>query len=165
MKLTLLAALSALLLNAQADPAADAIKAWDAEHRTTDFQAREQSLFEVSAEWVSKWPDSKLAWDRRRESLVGTQNHNAELWKQVDENLIRLSPPHSFATTAAHDWVVNHINVKEGEALLVPKFSIWKGNHDPACRPLPHLPMRSTMHISASKYSTRYVRLLQRTSS
>src|SRR5579871_2795099 len=139
MKLTLLAALSALLLNAQADPAADAIKAWDAEHRTTDFQAREQSLFEVSAEWVSKWPDSKLAWDRRRESLVGTQNHNAELWKQVDENLIRLSPPHSFATTAAHDWVVNHINVKEGEALLVSEIQYLEG------KPRPSLSSTSTL--------------------
>jgi thiol-disulfide isomerase/thioredoxin len=118
MKLLLLLLTAALLLQAQPDPAAEAHKAWNREHQGSDYAARAQSLFEVSAEWVAKWPDSRLAWTQRRQSLVETQNRSAELWKQVDENLIRLSPPHTFASTAAYDWVANGINVKYGEALI-----------------------------------------------
>jgi len=122
MRLNWLLTVIPLLLNAQTDPASAAVKAWAQEHRSLDYQAREQSLFAVSAEWVTKWPDSRLAWEKRRESLFGTQNQNAELWKQVDENLIRLSPPHSYETRAAYDWVAKQINVKEAEALLVSEI-------------------------------------------
>jgi len=129
----LLLVLTPFMLLAQADPAREAYQAWDAQHRETDYKARAQSLFEASAEWVAKWPDSKLAWDRRRDSLVGTQNHSPELWKQVDENLIRLSPPHTFAASAAYDWVANKINVAEGEALIASEIE-WIDN-----RPRPAL--------------------------
>ncbi len=93
-----------MLLQAQKDPAFEAYKVWDAEHPETEFNARAQSLFEVSAEWVAKWPDSKVAWEARREALLYTHSHSPELWKQVSENLIRLNPPHTEASAAAYDW-------------------------------------------------------------
>jgi peroxiredoxin len=139
MKLLLLLSLAALLLQAQRDPAVEAYKAWDLQHHDSDFRAREQSLFEASTEWVAKWPDSKAAWNWRRESLMGTQNHTPELWKQVDENLVRLSPSHTFASTAAYDWVANHINVKDGEALIASEIE-WLDN-----RPRPPLPPQPTL--------------------
>lgn len=139
MKLLLLLAMAPFLLQAQADPAAETYKAWDLQHRDLDFRAREQSLFEVSADWVAKWPDSQPAWNKRRESLLGTRNRSAELWKQVDENLIRLSPSHTFASMAAHDWVANGINVKDGEALIVSEIE-WIDS-----RPRPPLPTEPSL--------------------
>jgi thiol-disulfide isomerase/thioredoxin len=139
MKLLLLLLLPLLFLQADSDPAAEAYKAWELQHRDSDFKAREQSLFEVSAVWVAKWPDSKKAWNWRRESLVGTQNHSPELWKQVDENLIRLSPPHTFASLAAYDWVANGINVKAGEALIASEIEWLDARSRPALPPQPSL--------------------------
>jgi hypothetical protein len=52
---------SPAFLLAQTDPSYEAYKAWDHEHRASDYHSRMQSLFEVSAEWVVKWPDSKFA--------------------------------------------------------------------------------------------------------
>jgi hypothetical protein len=106
------------LLCAQADPVFEAYKAWDSEHRRSDYKARAQSLFEVSAQWVAQWPESRLAWEQRRNSLVETHSRSPELWKQVDENLIRLSSAHTFASLAAYDWVTAAVNVKQAESLL-----------------------------------------------
>jgi thiol-disulfide isomerase/thioredoxin len=139
MKLLLLLAFAPLFLNAQADPASEVFKAWNREHQGLDYAARAQSLFEASAEWVARWPDSKLAWTQRRQSLFETQNHSAELWKQVDENLVRLSPPHTFASMAAYDWVANGINVKDGEALTASEIE-WLDS-----RPRPPLPPQPTL--------------------
>jgi peroxiredoxin len=136
MKQLLLLAMAPFFLQAQADPASKAYKAWDLEHHGPDYTARAQSLFEVSTEWVAKWPDSKLAWTERRESLLQTRNRSAELWKQVDENLIRLSPPHTFASIAAYDWIANDMNVKDGEALISSEIE-WLDS-----RPRPPLPPR-----------------------
>jgi thiol-disulfide isomerase/thioredoxin len=121
----LLLALTALpwLLGAQTDPLHEAYNAWNREHPVSDYKAREQSLFEVSADWVAKWPDNQSAWRFRRESLVGTHSRSAELWKQVDENLIRLSPPHSRAGQAAYDWVTAGVNIPEAEALAISEIA------------------------------------------
>jgi len=134
MKALLLLFAFCMLLQAQKDPAYDAYKAWDAEHSGSDYGARQQSLFEVSAEWVAKWPDSKLAWDQRREALLDTHSHSAELWKQVDENLIRLSPPHTRASSVAYDWVAADVNVKEAEALVSSEIE-WRDAQSPPVRP------------------------------
>jgi hypothetical protein len=115
MKQLLLLAMAPLFLQAQADPASEAYKAWDLEHHGPDYTARAHSLFEVSAEWVAKWPDSRWAWIQRRQSLLDTQNRSAELWKQVDENLFQLSPPHTFASMAAYGWIASQINGKDGD--------------------------------------------------
>jgi peroxiredoxin len=139
MKLLLLLSLAPFALHAQPDPAADAYKAWDLQHRDSDFREREQALFEVSADWVAKWPDSRLAWTRRRESLLGTQNHSPELWKQVDKNLIRLSPAHTFASLAAYDWVANDMNVEDGEALIASEIEWLDSRSRPTLPPQPTL--------------------------
>ena len=138
MKLLLLLAMAPFLLQAQADPAAEAYKAWNRDHSGSDYVARAQSLFEVSAEWVAKWPDSQLAWNKRRESLLGTRNRSAELWKQVDENLIRINPPHTFASIAAYDWVTANVNLKDGEALVASEIE-WLDGSRPAQPPQPSL--------------------------
>ncbi len=138
MKSTLLLLLPLFLL-AQPDPALETYKAWSKQHDTSDYAARAQSLFEASAEWVAKWPDSKLAWSHRRDALVGTSNHSAELWKQVDENLIRLSPPHTFAAMAAYDWIANKINVKDGEDLIASEIEWLDKQPPPALPPKPTL--------------------------
>ena len=139
MKQLLLLAMAPLFLHAQADPASEAYKAWDLQHRESDHTSRAQSLFEVSAEWVAKWPDSRWAWIQRRQSLLDTQNRSAELWKQVDENLIRLSPPRTFASVAAYDWVANDTNVKDGEALIASEIEWLDARSRPPLPPQPSL--------------------------
>jgi peroxiredoxin len=131
MRLLLILSALPILLHAQPDPAADAYSAWGLEHRASDHKARAQSLFEVSAEWTVKWPESRTAWDARRDSLLGTQNRSPELWKQVDETLVRLSPPHTFADLAAYDWVTLHINLKDAEKLIASEIE-W---HEAQPRP------------------------------
>ncbi len=123
-----------MLLPAQKDPAFEAYKAWDADHPETDFNARAQSLFEVSAEWVTKWPDSEFAWHQRRNSLLYTHSHSPELWKQVSENLIRLNPPHTVASGAAYDWVAADVNLKDAEALVYSEIQ-WHDAQAPPTRP------------------------------
>jgi hypothetical protein len=49
MKLLLLLPIVPLLLQAAADPATEAYKSWNLQHRAEDYKARGQSLFEVSA--------------------------------------------------------------------------------------------------------------------
>lgn len=108
MRLLLFVAAAATLA-AQGDPAFDAYRAWDATQHGVESRTRAQHLLDVSAEWVAKWPTSGLAWEERREALVSLTGAtsssaggpSAELWKQVDENLIRLRPPHTFAALAA----------------------------------------------------------------
>ena len=102
MRTVLILLLVPALLPAQADPASQAFSAWVEEHRMADHKARSRSLFEASADWVAKWPDSQLAWRERRESLVTTGNRSAELWKQTGETLIRLNPPHTIASSIAY---------------------------------------------------------------
>jgi hypothetical protein len=48
MKSVLLLTVLPVLLPAQADPAFNAYKAWDAEHRRVDHKARTQALFDAS---------------------------------------------------------------------------------------------------------------------
>jgi len=105
MRLASLLALVPLLLTAQSDPASEAHKTWEQQHHTGDFKSRGQARYEASAEWTAKWPDSRLAWEQRRRSLLEIDSRSPELWKEADENLIRLSPPHTFASGAASDWV------------------------------------------------------------
>jgi peroxiredoxin len=125
---------SPALLLAQTDPSYEAYKAWDQEHRASEYNSRMQSLFEVSAGWVVKWPDSKFAWQQRRNSLLSTQNHSAELWKQAGENLIRLNPPHTIASSVAYDWVAFHINLKEAEALIASEIA-WHDSRQMPAKP------------------------------
>ena len=94
-------------------------------------------------EWVAKWPDSNFAWDERRDALVSltagmnvsaaARNVSAELWKQVDENLMRLGPPHTFAAVAASDWVTAGVNVEAAEKLLLDEIA-WENSRS---RPAP----------------------------
>jgi hypothetical protein len=123
-----------ILLLSQQDPAQDAYRSWDQEHPRTDTKNRAASLLEVSAEWVAKWPDSKLAWQQRREALVQTHSHAAESWKHVGENLIRLNPPHSRAEGIAYDWVAAEVNVKEAEKLLLAEIA-WQDAQPWPARP------------------------------
>ena len=123
MRLGSLFLLLPFLLPAQTDPAFEAYQAWDRQHPTSDFKARSQSLLEASAEWVSKWPDSNFAWTQRRSAILNAPNVSAEVWKQVDEKLIALSHPHTFAGLAAYDWVTARVNMNEAEALLVNEIA------------------------------------------
>jgi len=117
--------LAPALLSAQVDPVFEAYDAWNRQHPMSDFQARTQSFLEVSADWVAKWPDNRSAWMWRRDAVLQSMSHSAELWKQVDEKLIALSPPHTFASLAAYDWVTAKVNVKDAEALLVSEIA-WQ---------------------------------------
>ncbi|HLK69060.1 MAG TPA: TlpA disulfide reductase family protein [Bryobacteraceae bacterium] len=128
MKLLSLLAVLPLLLTAQPDPAYEAYQAWQQQHRTSDYKA----LYEASTEWTTKWPDSRFAWQQRRDSLLQTQNRSAELWKVVDENLIRLSPQHTYASLAAYDWVTYGINLKEAEALISAEIAWQEARPKPA---------------------------------
>ncbi len=130
---------------AQGDPAADAYRIWDATQHGLDDKTRAQHLLEISAEWVSKWPNSDFAWDERREALVRlTAGMNiskvargAELWKEVDENLMRLRPPHTFAAVAASDWVAAGVNGEAAENLLIDELA-WdesRPRHIPTASP------------------------------
>jgi len=132
MNLTWLVTFVPLLLQAQADPANEAYRAWVQLHGGEDSKTRAQSLFEISADWVAKWPDSMLlAWTWRRDSVVETRSHSPELWKQVDENLIRVSPPHSYAAAAAYDWVTAHVNLKDAETLVTSEIAWIDGQPRP----------------------------------
>ncbi|MGA2149216.1 MAG: TlpA disulfide reductase family protein [Bryobacteraceae bacterium] len=118
MKLLILLTGMATLAVAQPDPAFEAYRAWESAHRDMDRKTRAQALFEVSGEWVTKWPDSRVAWQQRRDALLPLQSRSAELWKQVGDNLIRLSPPHTVAGSTAYDWVAIGVNLNDAEALL-----------------------------------------------
>ena len=120
------------ILSAQSDPAQGAYSAWDATQRGVDSKTRMQHLLDVSAEWVAKWPDSRLAWIQRRAAVLGMHGAAAELWKQVDENLIRLSPPHTFASAAAYDWVTAGVNVEAAERLLQDELAWEETRSKPA---------------------------------
>jgi hypothetical protein len=125
MKLRLFLLLVPVILKAQDNLVFEAYKIWDQQHPRSDYKARYQSLLEASAEWVAKWPDSQLAWMQRRDAVLNSKNPTAELWKQVDEKLISLHPPHTFATVAAYDWVTAKVNVKEAETLLAAEIA-WQ---------------------------------------
>ncbi len=135
MKAVLVLIFLGIVLEAQNDPAFAAYQAWDQSHRTDGWDAREKSLFEVSAEWVKKWPDSRIAWDQRRAAVIDTRSRDSELWKQVDENLIRLNPPHAFAALAAYDWVTAGVNVKDGESLAASEIAWLDSQPHPALPP------------------------------
>jgi hypothetical protein len=68
-----------------------------------------------------------------RTALVATQSGRAESWKQADENILRLSPPHSFVARGAYDWVTAGVNVEAAEKLLVDEIA-WE---DSQPRPVP----------------------------
>jgi len=91
MRVLFVLAATAAVLSAQGDPALQAFRAWEATQRGVDSSARAQHLLDVSSEWVSKWPNSDFAWRQRRQTLLSLRSPSAELWKQANENLIRLS--------------------------------------------------------------------------
>ncbi len=123
-----------VLLFTQQDPASLAYQAWDTQHQTSDYKARAQSLFEVSAAWVAQWSESLLAWKKRREALIGTGSHSPELWKQADSPIIRLSPPYTFASIAAADWIAANVNWKEAEELVASEIA-WRETRPPSAKP------------------------------
>jgi hypothetical protein len=125
MKHLLLLAVLPLLAQTAKDPVQDAYQTWQTERQNLDYKARYQSLLEVSAKWVVQWPDSRIAWERRREALVGMHSSDAGLWKQVGENIIRLYPPHAEAVGIAYDWVAVGVNMKDAEALLKAELA-WQ---------------------------------------
>lgn len=130
---------AAAVLAAQGDPAGDAYRIWDAAQHGVDSRTRAQHLLDVSAEWVAKWPDSDFAWGERREALVSLRSTSAELWKQVDENLMRLRPPHTFAVMAASDWVTSGVNVEAAERLLLDEIAWEDSRPRPAQKASPTL--------------------------
>ncbi len=135
MKAVLVLVFLGVVLAAQNDPAVAAYQAWDQSHRTDGWAARGKSLLDVSAEWVKKWPDSRMAWNQRRVALLETRSRDSDLWKQVDENLIRLNPPHTFAALAAYDWVTAGVNLKEGESLAASEIAWLDSQPHPALPP------------------------------
>lgn len=139
MRVPLVLAAAAAVLSAQGDPAREAYQSWEATQRGVDYRTRAQHLLEASAGWVSKWPDSNFAWHERREALVDLRSPSAELWKQVNENLMRLSPPHTFAVAATSDWVTMGVNVEAAEKLLLDEIA-WEES-----RPRPALPANATL--------------------
>ena len=139
MRLIWLVTLAPFLLQAQPDPATETYRAWVQQHSGEDLKTRAQSLLDVSADWVVKWPDSRLAWTSRRNSLLETQSGSPELWKQVDENLIRVNPPHTFAASAAYDWVAAHVNLKDAENLVVSEIAWLDGRPQPTSSAPPSL--------------------------
>jgi hypothetical protein len=96
-------------------------------------------------------PDSSRAWRERRDSLLQTGNRSADLWKEVDENLIRLSPPHTFASSAAYDWITYGIHLKEAEALLTSEIAWMDAQPRPTTSSEPTLADR----IDEANFSTR----------
>lgn len=151
MKLIYALTLLAIVLEAQSDPAWDAYQAWRRDHPVSDSKARTESLVQVSADWVAKWPDSQLAWRQRREALVMTHSHSAELWKQADRNLIRLSPPHTVAGMAAYHWVTAGVNLADAGALVTSEIA-WR-DAQPR-RALPDAPALSDMVAQANSSSS-----------
>lgn len=139
MRVLFVVAAAAAVLSAQGDPALQAYRTWEATQHGVDYRTRAQHLLEVSAEWVSKWPDSDFVWRERRESLVSVRSASVELWKQVNENIIRLSPPHTFAGAAASDWVTMGVNVEAAEKLLLDEIA-WEDS-----RPRPALTANATL--------------------
>jgi peroxiredoxin len=125
MRVLFVLAATAAVLSAQGDPALQAFRAWEATQRGVDSRARAQHLLDVSSEWVSKWPNSDFAWRQRREALLSLRSPSAELWKQANENLIRLSPPHTVAGAAAADWITMGVNVEAAEKLLLDEIA-WE---------------------------------------
>jgi len=156
MKLLLLFTVVPVLLLAQADPAFEAYQEWEQAHRNDEYKVRAQSLLEVSAEWVKKWPDKRLAWDQRREALIQTRSHDAALWKEVDEKLIALSPPHTFASGVAYDWVTADVNLKDAESLLNTELD-WENS-----RKKPAMPANPTLAdlVDAASFGSRTFVLL-----
>jgi hypothetical protein len=127
--------ISPIFLLAQSDPAAQAYSAFERDHAESDDKARAQALLETSADWVANWPGSKFAWQRRREALITTSSHSAELWKQVDEKLIQLSPPHTFAALAAWDWIGANVNLQAAETLIASEIDWLEGKTHPRLEP------------------------------
>jgi len=140
-----------LLLIAQPDPAMESYQAWEQQHRTGDDAARGRALFDASTEWVAKWPDSRFAWQQRRESLVGMRSCSPELWKEVGENLIRLSTARTAAFEAASDWVACGIHLKEAKALISAEIA-WLDS-----QPQPATPRNGTLadRIDAVSFRSR----------
>ncbi|GEM_PF-6878137 len=128
-----------MIFQSQPDPAYEAYRAWSRENQTLNYDARAKSLFEATAEWMAKWPDSRFVWNMRRQSLLETKSLSPELWKQAGENLIRLSPPHTVASGIAYDWVTARVNLKDAEALVQSEIE-W---HD--ARPKPTKPQTPTL--------------------
>ncbi len=125
-------------LAAQTDPALKAYRDWEQAHRSSSYADRAKSLLETSGEWVAKWPDSALAWEQRRSAILQSQSRSAELWLQVDQNLVRLKGPHTFASIAAYDWVAAHVNLKEARDLISSEIR-WIESDAPSPVPNPTL--------------------------
>jgi peroxiredoxin len=138
---------AAVIMTAQVDPAVEAYRIWDATQHGVDGRTRAQHLLDVSAEWVVKWPNNNFVWTERREALVqltagmnmSAVGRSAEFWKQVDENLIRLNPPHTFAFEAAQDWVAARVNLDDAEKLLLAEIAWQDSRPRPAPKASPTL--------------------------
>lgn len=138
LKLALVSSLLPALLSAQPDPASAAISQWQRDHGSRSDASNAASLFDASALWVSKWPDSQLAWSQRRLALLYTHNRSPQLWKDVDSHLIRLNPPHTFASLAASDWVALGLNLPEARDLVIAEIQ-WLESNPPPPEPRPTL--------------------------
>jgi len=123
---------------AQTDPVQQAYRDWEQAHHSSSYTDRGQSLLQASAEWIAKWPDSRFAWEQRRTAVLLTRSRSAEMWREADQNLIRLSPPHTFATLAAYDWVTAHVNLKEARDLVSSEIR-WIESNPPSPVPSPTL--------------------------
>jgi hypothetical protein len=124
-------------INNPVDPAFVAIQAWEkqhtlASHSRAEWNAHSQAMLEASAEWVARWPDNRVAWEKRREALLCTQSRSSEDWKRVGEALMRLSrSPHTRVSSIAADWVAAGVLLREASDLLRSELE-WVENHKPS---------------------------------
>jgi peroxiredoxin len=120
---------------AQQDPAWEAYRAWQEAHPRVAGTSvdRGKALFDASSEWVSKWPDSKLAWEERRQALMDIHSNSAEE-KRIGENLLRLNPKHTWINVVASDWTAHGVNLEDAEKLLSDEI-VYQDSLPPFVRP------------------------------
>lgn len=121
---------------AQQDPAWEAYRVWQEAHPYVAGTSvdRGRALLAASGEWVSKWPDSKLAWEQRRQALMEMHSNSAEEWKRTGENLLRLNPKHTWINVVANDWTAHGVNLEDSEKLLSDEIA-YLDTQPPFVRP------------------------------
>jgi peroxiredoxin len=67
----------------------DAILAWYKEHPRKAGKDWAKAQYEISGEWVKKWPDRYSAWMERRSALLSLNNRLPEPWSEVTNGIMR----------------------------------------------------------------------------
>lgn len=90
------------------DESSAAIMAWYKDHPWKSGNERAKALYEISGEWVKKWPESWTAWSQRRTALVELHSRSAADWTEVGNGIARSDyngDPHFRSSLIAQDWV------------------------------------------------------------